>query len=321
MPNGSVPAPVVEKKPEAKPAANKAKSLAVSTLLSLACQFKRVLHPPYSWRSEVTRFARQICYRPCRTYRYTDRGFLPPALFTLQTGDGYNGGYGKYVVIKHANGTQTLYAHMSRVAAEESATVAQGEVIGYVGSTGRSTGLHVHFEVRGAKTQAQQKACGRDKIFLPTLHYYCLSDFGLYCRASKMCEVSTCSLSARSAMVRASFMMRWYARAESPSFSAVVFKSFFVSSERGTYLKGRGYSFLYLLLCRADAGGSVYFVHELWLRAFYLFGSFSFAFVCRKFFIFYFAYICPNVHAVYYRARYFALVSGKVICSTNAFFI
>lgn len=64
---------------------------------------------------------------------------------------GYNGGYGLYVVIKHPNGTQTLYAHMSRVAEGVGDHVEQGEVIGYVGSTGRSTGNHLHFEVRGAK--------------------------------------------------------------------------------------------------------------------------------------------------------------------------
>ncbi len=64
---------------------------------------------------------------------------------------GYNGGYGNYVVVKHDNGTQTLYAHMSKIGTTAGATVQQGEVIGYVGSTGRSTGPHVHFEVRGAK--------------------------------------------------------------------------------------------------------------------------------------------------------------------------
>jgi len=64
---------------------------------------------------------------------------------------GYNGGYGLYVVVKHPNGTQTLYAHLSRVAVSMGTSVAQGEVIGYVGNTGRSTGPHLHFEVRGAK--------------------------------------------------------------------------------------------------------------------------------------------------------------------------
>lgn len=64
---------------------------------------------------------------------------------------GYNGGYGSYVVIAHDNGVQTLYGHMSRVAATAGDRVEQGEIIGYVGSTGKATGSHLHFEVRGAK--------------------------------------------------------------------------------------------------------------------------------------------------------------------------
>jgi LysM repeat protein len=64
---------------------------------------------------------------------------------------GWNGGYGNYVVIKHANGAQTLYAHNSSNAVAAGDRVVQGEVIGYVGNTGRSTGNHLHFEVRGAK--------------------------------------------------------------------------------------------------------------------------------------------------------------------------
>lgn len=64
---------------------------------------------------------------------------------------GWNGGYGNYVVIEHPNGTQTLYAHNSSNAVGVGQYVVQGQVIGYVGSTGRSTGAHVHFEVRGAK--------------------------------------------------------------------------------------------------------------------------------------------------------------------------
>ncbi|HEU5114585.1 MAG TPA: M23 family metallopeptidase, partial [Candidatus Paceibacterota bacterium] len=63
---------------------------------------------------------------------------------------GYNGGYGSYVVISHPNGTQTLYAHMSKVIAHQGDAVEQGDLIGLVGSTGKSTGPHVHFEVRGA---------------------------------------------------------------------------------------------------------------------------------------------------------------------------
>jgi murein DD-endopeptidase MepM/ murein hydrolase activator NlpD len=61
---------------------------------------------------------------------------------------GWNGGYGSYVVISHGNGSQTLYAHMSKVAAYDGESVSQGDIIGYVGSTGESTGSHVHFEIR-----------------------------------------------------------------------------------------------------------------------------------------------------------------------------
>lgn len=64
---------------------------------------------------------------------------------------GYNGGYGSYVVISHGNGTQTLYGHMSRVDVGVGQSVSRGAVIGAVGNTGKSTGPHVHFEVRGAK--------------------------------------------------------------------------------------------------------------------------------------------------------------------------
>jgi murein DD-endopeptidase MepM/ murein hydrolase activator NlpD len=64
---------------------------------------------------------------------------------------GYNGGYGTMVVISHPNGTETLYAHLSKLATATGVSVSQGEIIGFVGSTGRSTGPHLHFEVRGAR--------------------------------------------------------------------------------------------------------------------------------------------------------------------------
>ena len=64
---------------------------------------------------------------------------------------GWNGGYGNYIVIKHSNGTQTLYAHLSRVDVGVGSSVAAGESIGASGNSGKSTGPHLHFEVRGGK--------------------------------------------------------------------------------------------------------------------------------------------------------------------------
>lgn len=63
---------------------------------------------------------------------------------------GYNTGYGKYVVISHYNGTQTVYGHLSEVLVSSGQLVGQGEFIGLSGNTGKSTGPHLHFEVRGA---------------------------------------------------------------------------------------------------------------------------------------------------------------------------
>jgi len=57
-------------------------------------------------------------------------------------------GYGNYVIILHANGVQTLYAHCSQLLVQKGQTVAQGDIIAKVGSTGNSTGNHLHLEVR-----------------------------------------------------------------------------------------------------------------------------------------------------------------------------
>jgi murein DD-endopeptidase MepM/ murein hydrolase activator NlpD len=61
----------------------------------------------------------------------------------------WHGGYGKTVIIEHSNGQlQTLYAHMSEIFVQEGQVIPQGMVIGHVGSTGNSTGPHLHFETK-----------------------------------------------------------------------------------------------------------------------------------------------------------------------------
>ncbi|SDK44568.1 Peptidase family M23 [Catalinimonas alkaloidigena] len=69
------------------------------------------------------------------------------------TGDGKiikarrNGGYGECVIIDHGFGYQSLYGHMSKIVAKEGQHIKRGDVIGYIGSTGKSTGPHLHYEV------------------------------------------------------------------------------------------------------------------------------------------------------------------------------
>lgn len=72
------------------------------------------------------------------------------------------GAYGKYIVIKHHNNLVTLYAHLSRFAAAVGDIVKRGDVVGYMGSTGYSTGSHVHFTVYDGKTYGMRSStsCG-----------------------------------------------------------------------------------------------------------------------------------------------------------------
>ncbi len=61
---------------------------------------------------------------------------------------GRNSGYGNYIIVDHGGGVSTLYAHASRLLFSEGAKVTRGQAIAKVGSTGISTGPHLHFEVR-----------------------------------------------------------------------------------------------------------------------------------------------------------------------------
>ncbi len=83
----------------------------------------------------------------------------------IARGGGWNGGYGNYVVIVHDNGSQTLYSHMRSVAVSPGQSVLSGQTIGYVGSTGLSTGPHLHFEVRGAANPFRN--CPKGRVCAP----------------------------------------------------------------------------------------------------------------------------------------------------------
>ena len=65
---------------------------------------------------------------------------------------GRNGGYGNCVIVNHGNGYTTVYGHMDSIAVSAGQSVAMGQVLGYVGSTGNSTGPHLHFEIRSSAT-------------------------------------------------------------------------------------------------------------------------------------------------------------------------
>ena len=88
----------------------------------------------------------------------------------VNSSDGWNGGWGNYVMIDHGNGMQTLYAHMSSRAVSVGQTVSRGQTIGYVGSTGMSTGPHLHFEMydNGSRIDPQTKYPGMSFTYSPS---------------------------------------------------------------------------------------------------------------------------------------------------------
>lgn len=108
---------------------------------------------------EVMRFSSQYGYRtdPFQGRRKNHKGVDisgPIGTPIYATADGIIGraqwvsGYGKYVEIEHGNAIQTRYGHLSAMNVVSGQRVKQGEIIGFMGSTGRSTGSHLHYEVR-----------------------------------------------------------------------------------------------------------------------------------------------------------------------------
>lgn len=108
-----------------------------------------------SWplRGRIT--SRYGVYRRWGRYRHTGVDIAAPHGTPIMAADagevifsGWWDGYGKALVIDHGRGRTTVYAHMSRIYLQVGAAVAKGQTIGLVGSTGYSTGPHLHFEVR-----------------------------------------------------------------------------------------------------------------------------------------------------------------------------
>lgn len=95
---------------------------------------------PYGWRRSGFHHGTDI------SARYGDP--IQAAAAGTVSFTGYRGVYGKMIVIRHSDGSETLYAHLSSIAVSTGQTVKRGEVIGKIGTTGNSTGPHLHFEVK-----------------------------------------------------------------------------------------------------------------------------------------------------------------------------
>lgn len=113
---------------------------------TLAMPLRAKITSPFGWRKHPIFRSRKFhtgvdIAGPRRSpIRSADSGHV---LYT-----GWYGGYGKVVIVSHGNGMSTLYAHLAQIAVAKGSNVSKGDVIGYEGTTGFSTGPHLHFEVR-----------------------------------------------------------------------------------------------------------------------------------------------------------------------------
>lgn len=105
-----------------------------------------------SWPTVGGYISSPMGYRWGRQHKGID--IARPSDHTIKAADngkiesaGYDGGYGNKIVINHGNGMKTVYAHLSKISVKTGQTVSKGQKIGVMGSTGNSTGVHLHFEV------------------------------------------------------------------------------------------------------------------------------------------------------------------------------
>lgn len=113
---------------------------------TLAMPLRAPITSPFGWRSHPIFHVRKfhtgvdIAGANHSVIRAADSGSVLYA--------GWYGGYGKVVIVSHGKGISTLYAHMACAAVEQGQSIHKGDIIGYEGTTGFSTGPHLHFEVR-----------------------------------------------------------------------------------------------------------------------------------------------------------------------------
>ncbi len=141
VPDGKIQAPVA---PKAAPGSKTVKRFA--NLPNLGGYFSLPVTGGRNWGRIHGRNGVDVA-NSCGTPIYA----AADGVVNMAKASGYNGGFGKFIRITHPNGTETLYAHASQVLVAVGQRVSRGTQIALMGTTGRSTGCHVHFEVHGAK--------------------------------------------------------------------------------------------------------------------------------------------------------------------------
>ena len=133
----------------------------------------------------------------------------------VSEGSSKTGGYGNLVIVRHDNGLETYYGHLSKILVHENEPVRAGEVIGLGGSTGRSTGPHLHFETRymGKAFDPERvvdwaNACLRDTNLTIYKSYYNINSH--YGKADKPVAQATSSQSSRSTASSSSSSPQYY---------------------------------------------------------------------------------------------------------------
>lgn len=145
---GAVPSKETKPKSEVKTAAKQPKTTPSSGTISKRKELEQYFVRP------VDGVVTQRGHGPFEAWDVANKVGTPvyamaDGVVVISKSSGWNGGYGQYIVIKHNNKTQTLYAHLSANDVTAGQSVKQGQKIGELGNTGRSTGPHLHFEVRG----------------------------------------------------------------------------------------------------------------------------------------------------------------------------